>query len=472
MRKIIFCLLLFNVLFFTFGTSFVNADGIVNLNSFKQCPDDPNPGSDRLWKIVIGSTNCKVGSYYYTKDVPVPGNLIYSSVYSDFRSLNYIYFNGVGTIDILDKDNNLIKTLNVSTQERVRLYVGNLNGYKFKYTGIDLLGVKFSWNRKALTICYAKEGFTDVNHKFYVSASSVSIEDVEQQPEQQPQQPEQSDCDICSKIDSILEELKKGNGCDVCSKLSGILQDTNKINNNISQLKITTGYINSHLSQIKDNISDNSLILAKVRQTLDTMRMQDLDRNDSLDSIDNKLDNLESIDNNLEGIKDEIDTIVDDFAPTIIPDFSGQIQKPDLPVLDIPTIKKQEDTNVYFSEQEFEGEASPFPFAEGPKPWKNVDGKEIVIEDFDRDSPFDKDKSLIRDDSMKSEKMERDEPLQREEMDRDEIKRDEPLEVEKPLKRDEPLELKEMDRDEINRDEPLEVEKFLRRDEPLEVEEN
>lgn len=183
MRKIIFCLLLFNVLFFTFSAAFVNA-GVVNLNSFKECPRDPNPASDRIWTYVLGSTNCKAGSYYYTSDVPVPGNLIYSSVYSDFRSLSYIYFNGTGTIDILDKDNNLIKTLNVSTQERVRLYVGNLNGYKFKYTGIDLLGVYFSWNRAGIIICYAKEGFTDDNFKFYTNKSFVSIEDVEQQPEQ------------------------------------------------------------------------------------------------------------------------------------------------------------------------------------------------------------------------------------------------------------------------------------------------
>ena len=438
MRKIIFCLLLFNVLFFTFSAAFVAAD-IVNLNSFKECPKDSNPGSDRIWTYVLGSTNCKAGSYYYTSDVPVPGNLIYSSINGGFRSLDYIYFNGVGTIDILDKDNNLIKTLNVSTQERVKLYVGNLKGFKFKYTGIDLLGVAFSWNRAGIVICYSKEGFTDDNYKFYTNTSFVGIEDVEQRPEQRPEQP---DCDICSKIDSILEELKEGNDCDVCSKLSGILDDTNKINNNISQIKITTGYINSYLSQIKENISDNSLILAKIRQTLDTIRMQDLSRNDNLDSIDNKLDNLESIDNNLEGIKGEIDTIVDDFAPTITPDFSGQIQKPDLPVLDIPIIEKQEDTNIYFTEQEFDGEAKPFPFAQGPKPWRNVDGKEILIEDFDMDE------SLIRDDLMEPEEMER-----------EFIERDE------PLIRDDLMEREEMEREFIERDEPL------RRDEPLELEE-
>ena len=440
MRKIIFCLLLFNVLFFTFSTSFVNADGIVNLNSFKECPKDSNPGSDRIWTYVLGSTNCKAGSYYYTSSVPPAGNLIYSSVYSGFRSLDYIYFNGTGTIDILDRDNNLIKTLNVSTQERVRLYVGNLNGYKFKYTGIDLLGVQFSWNRSAIVICYAKEGFTDDNYKFYISKSFVHIEDLEQQPEQQPE-PDQSDCDICSKIDAILQELKKGNDCDVCSKLSGILQDTNKINNNISQIKINTGYINSHLSQIKDNISDNSLVLAKIRQTLDTIRMQDIDRNDSLDSIDNKLDNLESIDNNLEKIRDEIDTIANDFAPTITPDFSGQIQKPDLPVLDIPTIEKQEDKSNYFTDPGFEGEAEPIPMApKEPENWKDLDGNLMDIDDvIERDAQVLKDDSLVKDEPMK-----KDEPLKMDEFERDEVMERDEMVRDEPLKRDEPLEKSEV----------------------------
>lgn len=435
MRKIIFCLLLFNVLFFI-SIKFTFAD-VVNLGKLPDCG------------FVDGTTNCRNGSYYYVNSVPASGTKIMSSG----RVVRVIRFQGSGYFELFDKSGNLIERLDVNSSDRVGVYVFTKRVYSYTYFGVDLIATEFRQDGGNAGIVVAYKPYSKDLQEFlsggYLTPEQLPKPDPEPDPE---------------------PEVKPG--CDICNKLSGILEDTNKINNNISQLKITTGYINSHLSQIKDNISDNSLILAKVRQTLDTMRMQDLDRNDSLDSIDNKLDNLESIDNNLEGIKDEIDTIVDDFAPTIIPDFSGQIQKPDLPVLDIPTIKKQEDTNVYFSEQEFEGEASPFPFAEGPKPWKNVDGKEIVIEDFDRDSPFDKDKSLIRDDSMKSEKMERDEPLQREEMDRDEIKRDEPLEVEKPLKRDEPLELKEMDRDEINRDEPLEVEKFLRRDEPLEVEEN
>lgn len=428
MRKIIFCLLLFNVLFFTF-IKFTFAD-VINLGKLPACG------------YVDGTTNCKHGSYYYVNSVPSPGTKIMSTS----RVVRIIYFQGSGYFDLFDKSGNLIERLDVNSPDRVGVYVFNKGVYSYAYFGIDLIATYFRKDGGNAGLIVAYKPFTNDLHDFLSGGNYFKPEQLPKpDPEPDPEPELKPKCDICSKIDSILEELKESNSnsCDICSKLSGILEDTNKINNNISQIKITTGYINSYLSQIKENISDNSLILAKVRQTLDTMRMQDLNRNDSLDSIDNKLDNLESIDNNLEGIKGEIDTIVDDFAPTITPDFSGQIQKPDLPVLDIPTIKKQEDTNVYFTEQEFEGEASPFPFAEGPKPWKNVDGKEIVIEDFDRDSPFDKDKSLIRDDSMKSEKMERDEPLQREEMDRDEIKRDEPLEVEKPLKRDEPLEVEE-----------------------------
>lgn len=417
MRKIIFCLLLFNVLFFI-SIKFTFAD-VINLGKLPDCG------------FVDGTTNCRNGSYYYVNSVPASGTKIMSSG----RVVRVIRFQGSGYFELFDKSGNLIERLDVNSSDRVGVYVFTKRVYSYTYFGVDLIATDFRQDGGNAGIVVAYKPYSKDLQKFlsggYLTPEQLPKPDPEPDPE---------------------PEVKPG--CDICNKLSGILEDTNKINNNISQLKITTGYINSHLSQIKDNISDNSLILAKVRQTLDTMRMQDLDRNDSLDSIDNKLDNLESIDNNLEGIKDEIDTIVDDFAPTITPDFSGQIQKPDLPVLDIPTIGKQEDNTTYFTEQKFEGEASPFPFAEGPKPWKNVDGKEIVIEDFDRDSPFDKDKSLIRD-----------EPLQLEKMDKDNMKRDE------PLRRDEPLQREEMDRDEIKRDEPLEVEKPLKRDEPLELEE-
>ena len=427
MRKIIFCLLLFNVLFFI-SIKFTFAD-VVNLGKLPPCG------------FVDGTTNCKHGSYYYINRVPSSGIKIMSSG----RVVRIIYFQGSGYFELFDKSGNLIERLDVNSPDRVGLYVFNKGVYSYAYFGVDLIATYFrkDGGNKGLIVAY--KPFSKDLHDFLSGGNYFKPEQLPKpDPEPDPEPELKPKCDICSKIDSILEELKESNSnsCDICSKLSGILEDTNKINNNISQIKITTGYINSYLSQIKDKLSDNSLILAKVRQTLDTMRIQDLDRNDSLDSIDNKLDNLESIDNNLEGIKGEIDTIVDDFAPTITPDFSGQIQKPDLPVLDIPIIEKQENTNIYFTEQEFDGEAKPFPFAQGPKPWRNVDGKEILIEDFDMDE------SLIRDDLMEPEEMER-----------EFIERDE------PLIRDDLMEREEMEREFIERDEPL------RRDEPLELEE-
>ena len=411
MRKTIVLLFLLNVLFFVFNN--VTFADVVNLGKLPSCG------------FVDGTTNCKNGSYYYVNNVPASGTKIMSSG----RVVRVIRFQGSGYFELFDKSGNIIERLDVNSPDRVGVYVFTKRVYSYTYFGVDLIATDFRQDGGNSGIVVAYKPYSKDLQDFLSGGYLTPEQLPKPDPEPDPEPEVKPGCDICSKIDSILDligkieeliaELKKKD-CDVCKKLDAILADTDAMNNNISQLKITTGYINSHLSQIKDNISDNSLILAKVRQTLDTMRMQDLDRNDSLDSIDNKLDNLESIDNNLEGIKDEIDTIVDDFAPTITPDFSGQIQKPDLPVLDIPNLSKQQDTNIYFSEQEFEGEASPFPFAEGPKPWKNVDGREIELEDFDRD------KSLIRD-----------EPLQLEKMDKDNMKRDE------PLRRDEPLEVEE-----------------------------
>lgn len=424
MRKIIFCLLLFNVLFFTF-IKFTFAD-VVNLGKLPSCG------------FVDGTTNCKRGSYYYIDSVPASGTKIMSTR----RVVRVIHFQGSGYFELFDKSGNLIERLDVNSPDRVGVYVFTKRVYSYTYFGVDLIATDFIQDGGNLGITVAYKPYSEDLEDYLSDDNYFKPEQLPKpDPEPDPEPESKPECDICSKIDSILEELKKGNGCDVCSKLSGILEDTNKINNNISQIKINTGYINSHLSQIKDNISDNSLVLAKIRQTLDTIRMQDIDRNDSLDSIDNKLDNLESIDNNLEKIRDEIDTIANDFAPTITPDFSGQIQKPDLPVLDIPTIEKQEDKSNYFTDPGFEGEAEPIPMApKEPENWKDLDGNLMDIDDvIERDAQVLKDDSLVKDEPMK-----KDEPLKMDEFERDEVMERDEMVRDEPLKRDEPLEKSEV----------------------------
>ena len=456
MKKIIVCLLLFNVLFFTF-IKFTFAD-VVDLGKLPACG------------FVDGTTNCKHGSYYYINSVPVPGTKIMSSG----RVVRIIYFQGSGYFDLYDKSGNVIDRLDVNSPDRVGIYVLDKGVYSYAYFGVDLIATYFRKDGGNRGLIVAYKPYSKDLHDFlsggnYFKPEQLPKPDLEPDPEPEVK----PGCDICSKIDSILDligkieeliaELKKKD-CDVCKKLDAILADTDAMNNNISQLKITTGYINSHVSEIKDKISDNSLILAKIRQTLDIIRMQDIYRNDNLDSIDNKLDNLESIDKNLEGIRDGIDRIADDLTPTITPDFSGQIQKPDLPVLDIPNLSKQQDTNIYFSEKAFVGESESLPFAPEPKNWTDFNNKSLDLDEFERDEPLEQDE-------FEREKFERDEPLEQDEFEREKFERDEPLERDEfereKFERDDPLERDEFEREKFERDDPLERDRPLERDEPL-----
>ena len=428
MRKIIFCLLLFNVLFFTF-IKFTSAD-VINLGKLPSCG------------FVDGTTNCKNGSYYYVNNVPSSGTKIMSSG----RVVDIISFQGSGYFDLFDKSGNLIERLDVNSPDRVSVYVFPKRVYSYTYFGVDLIATHFRQDGGNLGIIVAYKPYSLDLHNFLRGGYLTPEQLPKPDPEPDPEPEVKPGCDICSKIDSILEELKKKNACDVCSKLSGILEDTNKINNNISQLKITTGYINSHLSEIKGNISDNSLILAKVRQTLDTMRMQDLDRNDSLDSIDNKLDSfdlkldrldlLEDINNNITGLRN-------DFYPSVLPDLTPSIKNPVSGVNfpSVPSIDKKEDNTVYFSDPGFEGEAEPLPMSpKEPVNWKDLSGKELNV-----DAVLERDAQVLKDDSLvKDEPMKKDEPLKMDEFERDEVMERDEMVRDEPLKRDEPLEKSEV----------------------------
>lgn len=467
MRKTITLLLLLNVLFFTFSSAVnANVGGDTLLNDL----DANTVFEHKDFGTCLKKYSNTSSRFYCSGSVP-QGVILWANLSDKSYIIGSYSLSGKPTssgtsLSFYDSSGTVVKTYSGTDVWESRGSGGNKRYNGIMFTSDE--GIEISFLSIADSSNYGKQGW------------NFNVEGIAPKPEleseQQSQEKNSDIAELCKKIDEILDELKKGNSCDVCSKLSAILADTDAINNNISQIKITTGYMNSHLGNISGKMDRLVANSADMREFVWDIRDAVIDSRDSLDriygnvnqlrieterigddtsaiktfvesidgraeSIDNKLDKLDKLDE-LEGIRDGIDRIADDLTPTITPDFSAEIDKPDLPVLDIPTIENQEDTNTYFTEQQFEGEASPFPFAEGPKPWKNVDGKEIVIEDFDRDSPADKDKSLTRDESLESEKMdlefiERDEPLQREKMDKDNIKRDE------PLRRDESLEVEE-----------------------------
>jgi len=396
------------------------AASVVDLSSFKGCPRDSSTG-----RTAVGSTDCTVGSYYYVSEKPPEGVPIYSSVGSDFRQIQYIYFKGSGNVKFYDANDGLIKEMDVSSSAPVRVGTYSLNAKKFSFTGIDLLGIYYGYNSRGLVVCYAQEGYTEENYKFYINSAFKSFDAVKPAAPASPDGPSVS-ADLIVKLDEILQELKKKNSCDVCKKLDALLADTNAINNNISQIKITTGYINGHLKNISSYLDRLTSDFFLIREYIYDIRNGVFDIRDSSSSVDTKLDDLGPIKNTLLDISDSLK-----FLPPDIPSVS--IRAPDLSTLDVPTIEKKEDSTVYFSEQNFVGKAAPFPKAQELQPWRFLDGSEVV-----QDSVLIKDSPAQRQESFKQEKMERQqlqrqEPLQQNKMERQQLQREEPLQRDKPL---------------------------------------
>ena len=439
MKKILVCLLVLNICVFSFSGLFVvnAAIGSIDLSNLPTCKE--------------GDTNCRIGSYVYLSSKPSAGKMIQSTINGNYRFLRTIYFKGTGTLTFYD-ENNKERVVPVSSVDRIGLYVFNSKFVKFKYEGLDLLGVYFSYNRAGFIVCY--DVFTYPNQDYYGGKGNIvdldSLPPLVDEGGSSGSSLDKSILDLIGKIEELIAELKKKD-CDVCKKLDAILADTDAMNNNISRLKITTGYINSHVSNISTKLDSTNTHLDGIGTDIGYIKGSVEQSADFLEQISNKVDSLESIDSkldSLEDIKGGITDIGNSLIPSTVPDFSAVVNKPDLPVLDIPNLSKQQDTNIYFFEKAFVGESESLPFAPEPKNWTDFNNKSLDLDEFERDEPleqdeferekFERDEPLERDE-FEREKFERDDPLERDEFEREKFERDDPLERDRPLERDEPL---------------------------------